>query len=57
MEVIKNLLWFYHRLKPEVNARGVYRTWYADNIFKEYKRPGANIIEAWFREFTEVRYG
>jgi hypothetical protein len=52
MEVIKDLLWFYHLLKPRVNARSIYRLWYASSIFKDYQRPGAYLLEEWFKEFT-----
>lgn len=52
MECLKNLVYIYFLLHPNMTARRIYAIWYKSNVLGEYNRPEVEILLGWIDEFT-----
>ena len=51
MECLKNLVYIYFLLHPNMTARRIYAIWYKSNVLGEYNRPEVEILLVWIEEF------
>lgn len=53
---LKNIVWFYHLLKPKVGAKVIYHIWERSRLFREYDRPNLTAISEWVEEFNQKQH-
>ena len=53
MIILKNLVYIYFLLHPNMTGRRIHTIWYRARVFRDYTCPDAELLHIWVEEFRK----